>query len=727
MADPATPTPPAPAPTGRSGFGDKDDHVVERRTLRDYYIALRERFWIALPLALLVAVSFGYWRARETPMYRAAASMQFDEGNQILATKQVVDTAVRTEVDLNNYLQRLRSGDFRNRVVESLTPEEVAILQRPYLAELSPGAAPPPPGNTIPAWTVTQLPSSSTLQITATHRDGEAASLIANRVVRQFIEWMRQRQSTGDEGAMDMLEDTLRDSQTARDEASQALERFNADNQLDVSLDQKISSVTSQLSAAESTLTAAQLALDSVRIPLDQVETYTNERRDLTEISAISSYPTVLQYKADLAQLQAEILVLANTYMDRHPKMIAIAAQIEQKETQLNNAITAAVNSLRNDLAAAERRRDTARSARDGLAAELARLSALTQRYRALENQLQAANQAYNGAYSRLTDIRTQQSTVTVPVSILDEAVPPSNPYVPDLSRITRTAIGLGILVFVGVAVGLSFIDDRIKSAWDVEHYVGVNLLGIIPDLSTMKDEDKYTLVLKNREDPGAESFLSVYSSVKIHSKLDFPKSILVTSTIPGEGKTLIAANIAGGFARHRKKTLLIDCDLRRPMMHRHFQKQNERGLIAWHEAGSNLEGDLTQDPTLGIIKVGDNLSLLCSGGHTRSPTEILESPEFAKLLHKFKRHYDLVIIDSPPLGAVTDSLLIAERTDEVIYVCRFNRAYRKHIRLYVKALRSGHNEILGVVLNGLSPRRIEYYSNYRYYRSYKKYYGSQT
>jgi len=85
------------------------------------------------------------------------------------------------------------------------------------------------------------------------------------------------------------------------------------------------------------------------------------------------------------------------------------------------------------------------------------------------------------------------------------------------------------------------------------------------------------------------------------------------------------------------------------------------------------------------------------------------------------------VIIDSPPMGAVTDSQLIAERADEVIYVCRFGKALRKHIKLYIRALHNGKNEILGVVLNGLSTRRIEYYSNYRYYRSYKKYYGTQT
>jgi len=188
-----------------------------------------------------------------------------------------------------------------------------------------------------------------------------------------------------------------------------------------------------------------------------------------------------------------------------------------------------------------------------------------------------------------------------------------------------------------------------------------------------------------------------------------------------------LTSNLAGSFARHGKRTLLIDCDLRRPMMPRHFKQQNSTGLITWFENGANVEGNLPEDPTLGIIKVGEGLSLLCSGGRSKSPTEILESKAFADLLARLKRFYDLVVVDSPPLGAVTDSLLIAQRTDEVIYVCRFNRAYKKHIRLYVKALRSGRNEVLGVVLNGLTPRRIEYYSNYRYYRSYKKYYGSQT
>ena len=135
----------------------------------------------------------------------------------------------------------------------------------------------------------------------------------------------------------------------------------------------------------------------------------------------------------------------------------------------------------------------------------------------------------------------------------------------------------------------------------------------------------------------------------------------------------------------------------------------------------------LISNPHLGITSIGENLSLITAGGRSKSPTQFLESTAFAQLIERLKKHYDLIVIDSPPMGAVTDALLIANRADEILYVCRFNRAYRKHIRLYIKALRQGKNEVLGIALNGLSPRRIEYYSNYRYYRSYKKYYGTES
>src|SRR5690606_3295910 len=119
----------------------------------------------------------------------------------------------------------------------------------------------------------------------------------------------------------------------------------------------------------------------------------------------------------------------------------------------------------------------------------------------------------------------TSSSIEKYPVRPLDRASVPREPSSPNLRRIVRNSAGLFLLVFVGVAFGLNFVDDRIKSSWDVETFLGLNLLGIVPDLSSVKDDQKYTLVLDNQQSPGTEAFLGVYSSVKIHSRLDFPKS----------------------------------------------------------------------------------------------------------------------------------------------------------------------------------------------------------
>jgi succinoglycan biosynthesis transport protein ExoP len=726
MAEPPA-KPPLPPPNAASAPGDKDENVIERRSLRDYYIILRERVWIALPLALLVSIGLGYYQSRETPMYQSLATMQFEKPERIVTTQGVTDTSITSDIDLNTHIQVLRSGNLRAKVVASFTPEETKILQRPFLKGLAPGAAPPSAANVLGNVTIDAVRNSFLIVITVQHQDPEAAALVANRFVDQFMRRLREQMSGTNEDAVDQLNkaaDRLRAESAAKD---QILQTYIKEHKLGSSLDASTNTIKSRMLAIDSNRTEAHLEVIKRQNEFDQILAYQRDGRNLYEIAAIATYGSVPNLRLQLSELESKQLELAERYLERHPEMIRIANQISTVTDQLGKATALAIADIKTSL---EKARDNEQS----LNVEYAKneqdnqhLRELSVEYDRLQQDADSAKKQYQEVLDRKNQTTTLKNIEKIQLHPLDSAVPAGAPYAPNLTRIIKTCTGLGLIVFVGVAVGLSFIDDRIKSAWDVEHFIGVNLLGIIPDLSALKDDDKYTLVLNNNQAPGVESFLSVYSAVKIHSKLDFPKSILITSTIPGEGKTLISCNLAGSFARHGKKTLLIDCDLRRPMLHRHFKQQNNAGVIQWFENGANVGSDLAKDPTLGIIKVGENLSLLCSGGRSKSPTGILESPAFGQLIQQLKREYDLVVVDSPPLGAVTDSLLIAERTDEVIYVCRFNRAYRKHIRMYIKALRSGRNEILGVVLNGLSPRRIEYYSNYRYYRSYKKYYGAQT
>jgi polysaccharide biosynthesis transport protein len=713
-----------------SGLPPKDEEdAVERRTLRDYYIILRERLWIALPLALIVAIGSGYYQSRQTPMYEARATMQFEKPETVVTAQGVVDQSVRSDIDLNTYIEIFNSQKMRTRVAESFTPDEIKVLHRATLKRLPPGQTVPTPQKAdglLGSVGIAAVRNSFLISVTSRNEDPEAAALVANAYVRQFTSYLQDWVGGKNDDALNFLRERAVALEKEFKADEDRLQAYMRDNKL-VSLDKSVDMVSSGLLSINNDLTNARLKVLHLENLAKQIESYRAENRPILEVSAISSRPVVIGLRNQINELQQSQSLLNERYLERHPQVIDVANKIAVTQEHLDQAIVDAIADIAANLAEARQTVKTLEAEYYKQEQQSLRVRELGVEFNALQYKANASKTDYLTILGRLNETTTTKYLEKIPLRPLDRATVPGGPYEPNLDQITRSSIGLGVIIFFGVALALSFLDDRVKSSWDVESFIGVNLLGIIPNLNSVKEEDRASLVLDGSQAPGVESFLSVYSSAKIHSKLDFPKSLLITSTIPGEGKTLISCNVAGSFARHGKRTLLIDCDLRRPMLHRHFKQQNNAGLIPWFEAGANLEGDLSRDINLGIIKVGENLSLLASGGRSKSPTELLENPIFGQLLERLKKHYDLVVVDSPPMGAVTDALLIAERIDEVIYVCRFNRAFRKHIKLYIKTLHRGKNEVLGIVLNGMSPRRIEYYSNYRYYRSYKKYYGAQS
>lgn len=723
MSVPDNSFPPSPLKSTGPSLHGNDQQVVERRSLRDYYIILRERLWIALPVALLVALSVGYHQAQETPMYSSAATMQFERPERIVTSEQVVDTAVRSDIDLNTYLQILNSGRLRGLIAQSLKPDEIKILQRPYIKN---GETPPPVANMLGSVSIQSIRNSFLINITANNRDPEGAALIANRYVEEFMRYLMNNVDNKNEFAADYLRSRAEELRKESEAAEGRLQEYRRRNNL-VSLDNSINIIGERLRTINSTLTSARLARLDIETLLGQIERMQKNNGNLLEIGYISAYGTIASLKAQLAELVKQQSILSERYLERHPKMIDLANSIDVITTQINTNIQQSIADLRTQYVKLQETEASYQNEYREAEKDQLRLGELSVEFKSLENQAQVAKSNYIQILDRLNQTTTSKNLENIHVKPLDRALPSGGPYTPNIKNIIKTSFGLGLAVFAAVAIGLSFIDDRVKSAWDIEGFIGANLLGIIPELGDVPDAEKHSLVNSNKTSPGSEAFLSVYSAIKIQSKLDFPKSVLVTSTIPGEGKTMISCNVAASFARHGKRVLLIDCDMRRPMLHRHFKMTNEVGLIAWFEAGAKIPEDPFTDATLGLTKVDENLYLLRSGGRSKSPTELLETPVFGQFLEAMKQHFDLVMVDSPPMGAVTDALLISDRTDEVIYVCRFNRAYRKHIRLYIKQLRESKNELLGIVLNGLSARRIEYYSNYRYYRSYKKYYGSQS
>ena len=179
-------------------------------------------------------------------------------------------------------------------------------------------------------------------------------------------------------------------------------------------------------------------------------------------------------------------------------------------------------------------------------------------------------------------------------------------------------------------------------------------------------------------DDSLTESFRSMFSRIQMNSSSDYPKTILVTSAIPSEGKSLISANLAYSCANHGKKTILIDFDLRRPGIHKFCNISNEVGLLTLINDAENYENLLNDGIEKSITQIHPNLFVLPSGGKTRAATELLETQQYDRVLNTLKSIADVIIIDSPPIGLFPDSLAISRRVDEVLFVTDMVRFLEK-------------------------------------------------
>ncbi|MBT5901869.1 MAG: GumC family protein [Opitutaceae bacterium] len=516
---------------------DSDEPISERRTLRDYIIILRERFWIALPLALLISIGTGYYKSSQTPLYAANATLRFEKP-QISATgtSTVMDLSARGAVDINTYLQEFVSAEIRGRVVRSLTPDEIRILQRPYMDQLEPGQDPPSAGSALGSLSVNDIRDSYIIRVGVTHPDGEAAALVANRYVDEFMNYILDQRFRGTTEAADFLQERADKLRMEAEDADRALQAYQRRHNL-VSLDSTTNLIRGRLLAADQALTAARLERIRVAELFNQVESYQNQGRNLLELSFISSHGTVTDISVRLSELRKNQSILAERYLERHPRKMLAANEIAITEQQLEKAIQDGIADLRSTFEKAQSAEAAMRSEYEIAEADQRRLNDLSSEYNSLLNQAEIARNNFKQITERLATVNVEVNLENVPVRPLDRATRPGTPFTPHIPGILRSSIMIFFVVFIGVAVGLSFIDDRIKSAWDVENFIGVNLLGIIPDLSALKDEEKYSLVLENRQTPGTESFLSVYSAAKIHSKLDFPNRYWSQARFPAKVK----------------------------------------------------------------------------------------------------------------------------------------------------------------------------------------------
>jgi capsular exopolysaccharide synthesis family protein len=352
----------------------------------------------------------------------------------------------------------------------------------------------------------------------------------------------------------------------------------------------------------------------------------------------------------------------------------------------------------------------------DELKGEVLSLQDRTIQYNILQREVDTNRELYNGLLQRFKEVGVAGGVGINNVSIVDQAEIPQHPFKPKLKLNLLLAVVLGLFGGVGLAFLFEHLDDTVKDAEDLERRLGIPALGVIPlEKPRRQAGDAAPLAISAQADPRsafAEAYRSTRTALQFATAEGAPKTLLVTSTGPGEGKSTTALSLAINFARLGKATLLIDADLRKPSLHRQLKRDNRRGLSTYL-AGAMTPAEVVQPTT------EPNLFVIPAGPLPPNPAELLASARMISLLSLAGEKFPQIIVDSSPVLGLADAPIIGNLTSGTVLVIESGKTRRRQAQGAVKRLQSARAHLVGGILTKLPAGR----HRYGYYHSYYYYY----
>jgi capsular exopolysaccharide synthesis family protein len=304
-------------------------------------------------------------------------------------------------------------------------------------------------------------------------------------------------------------------------------------------------------------------------------------------------------------------------------------------------------------------------------------------------------------------------------VQFIDRAIPPTSPYKPRKSKNIMLGLIAGIVTGVAFAFAFEYLDNTFKSPEDIEEYLGLPFIGLIPTIKSMQGakRDEFLLTVTSPKSVFSEAFRNIRGNILLSTGDHPPQVIQICSAVFSEGKSTVCSNLATIMAAAGERVLIIDGDMRKPVLHKMFKISNARGL------SSVLSGQIELDEAIRDTQV-ENVSIIPAGPISPNPTELLGSRTMKILLAELRQRYDRVIIDCPPYMGLADSSMLTTLTDGVLIVIRSGKTSRDLIYQTIKNMEMIKAKVLGVVLNDQSGTADEYYYYYSY--NYNYYYGQE-
>ncbi len=486
--------------------------------------------------------------------------------------------------------------------------------------------------------------------------------------------------------------------------------------------------ILQRLGSLSASLTQAQLTTIERKSIYEATKEMVNDPARLDEfieaqraegiyISTVSERETL---KSKLDELQFSSIDSLRHFTSKHPDAKALESQIAHTKARIAELDAEFVQaqlgvSEQQYLAAKEKEDQIAKYYEDQRRQALDLNEQLAQ-YTMLESDYEQTKKLCDILNDRIKELNVTEDIGALNITILEVARPASMPSWPQKERVMGIALVLGLMFGGGLAFLRGWVDQRLRSAEEISAILGTPVLGVVPSMSR-----KQSIVVRGQQvyldsdSQAAEAYRTIRTSVFFGAPKDEAKTILVTSPAAVDGKTTLVSNLAIAMAKAGQKVLILDGDFRKPMQHKIFEVNHEdKGL------SSVLAGTTTLEETIEPTGV-EGLDLLTCGPDVSNPSEMLNSETFAKLLELLSNKYDRVIIDSPPVTAVTDAKILAAICDITLLVLRAEKSTRKGCRQAHEGLLSVGARVLGTVVNDV-PRKSRY--GY-YYGSYGYYYGN--
>ncbi|MFW6147583.1 MAG: GumC family protein [Thermodesulfobacteriota bacterium] len=729
------------------------ENSEEKIDLRDYMHVIQKRKWTVIMVFAIIVATVTIHAFTSTPIYEATTRLIIEKENPNMVSFQeamsidafgtdyyqtqykiIESRGVAKEVinklrlnENEEFIPKPQKGILSavKQTVETWKHTIASLLRSGPQNTIQDSEEEKPSSNLMEEFTdrieVNPVRNSRLVDVGFKAKDPVLAANVANVIADVYIDQNLETRINAVQDAVKWLYDRIEEERRKVEKAELDLLRYKEKHSIVTDFSSDVEKITAQK--------LAQLNTQVVEAESKRVEAETRFKQAMALVDTpdmLDSIPEVLnnelirQIKSMEVELYKRVSELSKKYGQKHPKMVAIAAELKTLSKRKAQEVSRVVKSLKSEYLVALARENSLKSALAQQKKDLLDLNQKAIEYGVLRREAEGAREMYEMLIKRFKEASITEDMKTGNIRVIDEAEVPESPIRPRKRLNILLAVILSLFIGIGLAFFFEYLDNTVKVPEDIREHIKIPYLGLTPLFSTNDKTDfgrevsPELITFRNPMSTASESYRGIRTNIFFSSAESVPHAILITSAGSQEGKTIVSSNLAITMAQIGSQVIILDCDMRKPRVHKVFGITKSQGI-------SNL---LTGNGTLkeAISRTGiPHLDVIPCGPIPPNPAEMLGSGRMAMLLKALRKHYAYIIIDSPPSTAVTDAGVISKWVDGVILVVRAGYLSREVIRNGVAQFEAVGSSILGAILNGVNMEK----DGYHYYQYYYSYYGN--